>query len=209
MPITHKLQAALRSNESGMAVVEFALLVPLLSLSILMTADAALLMMATQKVARTAATIADLTAQSDAGTSEAQMSDALEAAKILMQPGDLAQDGRVYVSAVQGGANGIGNYILWQRCTGGLTTEGSALSNSNNRDVDLPGDIVLDQNQLVIVAEAYLDYTPIFPNSVFKRQTIRQTAVARPRNLSFTTLTPDGTVAQDTCGSNVTQPPAV
>lgn len=208
MKVIDRLRTALRGNESGMAAVEFALLVPFLSVSILMTADATLLMMATQKVARTAATMADLTAQSDAGTSEAQMSDALEAAKILMQPGNLDEDGRVYVTAVQGGANGIGNYILWQRCLGGLSTKRSELSNSNNRNVDLPGGIVLDQNQLVIVAEAYLDYTPIFPNAVFQRQTIRQVAVARPRNLSFTLLTPDGTDPQDSCGSNVTPPPA-
>ncbi|QCI80070.1 pilus assembly protein [Hankyongella ginsenosidimutans] len=208
MKIMDRVRSALRGNESGMAVVEFALLVPFLSLSVLMTADAALLIMATQKVARTAATMADLTAQSEAGTSEAQMSDALEAARILMQPGNLDEDGRVYVTAVQGGASGIGNFILWQRCTGGLTTEKSQLSNATNRDVELPGGILLDQNQLVIVAEAYLDYTPIFPNAVFKQQTIRQVAVARPRNLSFTLLTPDGSDPQDACGSNVTQPPA-
>lgn len=208
MKLIDKVRTALPGNENGMAVVEFALLVPFLSVGILMTADATLLMMATQKVARTAATMADLTAQSEAGTSEAQMSDALEAAKILMQPGDLSEDGRVYVTAVQGGANGIGNYILWQRCTGGLTTERSELSNSTNRNVELPGGILLDQNQLVIVAEAYLDYTPIFPNAVFQRQTIRQVSVARPRNLSFTLLTPDGSNPQNTCGSNITQPPA-
>lgn len=194
----------LRQRKDGMAMVEFALLAPFLLLTFVSLADLGLMILTVQKTGRASGTLADLTAQSDVGATETQISDLLRSSRFIVRPANLDTDARIFISAVVGGPAGVGNTILWQRCIGGLTSEKSSIATSNNRNVVLPNNIVMGANEIAIIAEAAVQYRPVFLNQAFPDKVIREISLARPRTIGFSTLTPDGSTPLSDCGSNTT-----
>lgn len=197
--------ARLREDLRGFATAELALTFPIVLLILLGGLEGAMYVVAQQKVSRVANALADLAAQSESGALESQISDLFESARFITDPADIIQDGRMYVTAVRGGGAGVGNSILWQRCDGLRSSTISALGTSDNRNVPLPGALLLADTDIVLVGEASMEYQPLFFNVVFTQSMISHTAMARPRNLDFSTITPDGTIPKSNCGTVVTQ----
>lgn len=204
LTLPKRLLSRLRRERRGFAVVETALMMPIFMMLLMGGLEIAMLVLAHHKVGQVAASLADLTAQSEAGALESQITDLLLSARFVAEPHDIQTEGRVFVAAVRGGGSGVGNTILWQRCSGALA-QPSAIATADNRNVPLPNAIAVEEDAIVIVGEAALRYEPMLFTAFVPTQTIRRVVVNRPRARDFTTITPDGTAALSACGSNVTQ----
>ena len=122
----HVMMRTIFRDRRAIAMLEFALMLPLFLGFVLTAIEFANYIMANNRVQRMAAMSADLVAQSgtgDIGIGEGQIYDLFSAVDLTARPFDLRNDGRIVVTGVQGtdtDNNGtVENRILWQRFDGG------------------------------------------------------------------------------------------
>ncbi|MEX6723610.1 TadE/TadG family type IV pilus assembly protein [Parapedomonas caeni] len=192
-------------DRRGVAMVEFALMLPISMTLFLGGVEGARYVLLHQKVARVAQTMADLTAQSPVGVMESQISNLFLSANMISDPYNILTDGRVFISAIKGGAPSIGNTIIWQRCDGAFGAASSVIGSSDNKDVTLPDGTELEEGVITVIAQASFHFEPMFFSVLFPEQTITHIARYAPRSLSFGVITDDGSSAKDDCSTNLTQ----
>ena len=201
-----RLVRRLRGDERGLSFVELGLMLPILILLLTGGLELANYTMARMKVTRVATMLADLTAQSPVGVLESQITDLFLAANMVTSPTDIQSNGRIYITAVRGGGSKVGNSILWQRCDGRQIKLTSEIGSPNNKNVVLPRNIVLEDDAIIVVAQASMLYEPLLFDALFdKDKPITHIAMYMPRSLSFGVITADGTTPLRNCGTNVTQ----
>lgn len=204
----HKLKLwvrRLRQDRQGVAAIEVGLTLPILIFVFAAGFEIANYSLARMKVARVATMLADLTAQSPVGVHESQISDLFLSANLVTAPIEILKDGRIYLTAIRGGGDKVGNTILWQRCDGQQTKFASKIGSSNNKFVTLPRNTVLPNDAVTITAQATLKYEPLIFIGIFPNTPITHVATYSPRSLSFGVITADGSQAKSNCGTNVTQ----
>jgi hypothetical protein len=139
-----------------------------------------------QKMERVSASVADLVAQIDPslGAEQAKIDDLFQAANALMQPYDLAVDGRVIITSI---ANPTGNAeeIMWQQMSPGSFSAVSKIG-AKGAAPTLPGGLVVREGENVIAAEIVYHYTPLFAPLIYDERDIYTRSFTRPR---FTNLT--------------------
>lgn len=160
-----RLSRAFGRQANGVAIVEFALIVPFLFALYVGTAEFCRAMINSQALTRLARTVADLTAlgdYTDKGVavkqiSDTTMSDIFSASKLVLQPFD-SSTARIRVSA-------IGIYMNGTRRT--VRVCSSAASNDTARGVGVaPADLVIPatynaHGQRLVVAEVAMPYKPL------------------------------------------------
>lgn len=206
----------LKIDTSGLAIIELALMSPILIVGGMTGLEFTNYVLASQKVERLAATSADMFARNQIAPNEGQVRDIFKAINLVGAPFNLKANGRVIVTGVIGILDttespvDVENRIAWQRCSGDLegqtSTMGAQWSGADYADgpeVVLPNGIDLAQTEMAIVAEVWYRYQPMVnyrlipgfaTNRVFK-----QRSVFRTRGKAYTSITPLAGTTAATC----------
>jgi Flp pilus assembly pilin Flp len=164
-------------DRSGIAAVEFALVLPVMILFSLGIAEVGRFALLTLKLQHAATTMGDLASRDEELTVGAVQS-MFSAMQHIVQPFDLADDGVVIVSGV--GIDGGGPpTVFWQLNGAGALDETSEVG-AEGGDATLPGDLILRDGETVIVAEAVFRYTP-WLLAIVPETLLRRAAYYRPR----------------------------
>ena len=200
------IRRGLWRSTAGMALPEFALILPLFAGVTIAGIEMANYVLANAKVQRMATMTADLVAQSgtgNIGVTEAQIYDLFHAIDVTSQPFDLRGHGRVVITAVKGvdpnpadALTVVQNRILWQRFDGNYVTARPILGCRESTNLaTLPDGRTLGLNELLFHAQVSYEYQPIFfrqfGTMLNLPQDFTRQAVFRGRSLDFQTPTPN------------------
>ncbi len=175
-----------KKDQDGVALVEFAMLLPLLMLLAAGSFEVGRYALLTQKRDRIAATVGDLVARAEALTA-AEIDNLFNATDFLARPFDFAGDGMVVISSVIG-RNGQPPLIIGQRVRGAITGQASHVGALNGNAL-LPESFTaasgqtLEDGETVIVAEVFYDYSPYMTGDIglFNNMIFYRNAFFRPR----------------------------
>lgn len=179
-PYATVLQVAKRflRLESGVAAVEFALIVPIMLSVYLGCSEAAALLTADRKVQSVAGAIGDLVARSNETIARSQLEDYFLAATSIMNPYDIT--GLVQTVTAVSVSSGGAATVLWSvRYENGdlITTVPE-----NPTDYDLPAEMVaIAKGQTVIAAEAVYSYRPLLGVVFQDMLNLHRSALFMPR----------------------------
>jgi Flp pilus assembly protein TadG len=185
MRLSKKTLRRYAKGEHGLAAVEFALVLPLVLLLLLGCFEVPRFVLIYQRIARTAHTVSDLTAQADEPITGEQMQDIFKSGKVMMAPYDVIADGRIYVSSINN-PGGTGVKVTWQTNNFGAVTTLSKIGTANGT-ATLPAALTPLSNEEVLVAEVYYNYKPIFTNYIYGGSQLYTVAYTRPRNKNLNT----------------------
>ncbi len=172
------LQQFIRANR-GLAVVEFALIAPVLMTVFYGCIEATRYILATQKAAKLAHTVADVTAQSTA-VSQAGLTQLFEATNDIMQPFAFASTGRVIISSLYRAPGQPNATVNWRHAGGGNLIATSAFG-SVGAVPDLPVAFAFEERENVIATEVFFQYTPLISTQFFDTMVIYRQAFYKPR----------------------------
>jgi Flp pilus assembly protein TadG len=141
-------------DSSGVAAVEFALLLPILALLYFGVVELTQGVMTEQRAAHVAATVGDLVSQSSSVTSD-QVADIFNVGDTVMYPYPTATL-KMRVSSLSADAKGAVK-VVWSKGSG-LTKLAAGSSVSG-----LPTNVIAP-NESVVMAESQYTYTPVFGN---------------------------------------------
>lgn len=191
----------LRRSQSGVAVVEFALALPVLLIVGVMGLETANLALTNMRIAQVAAHVADNASRiGDASVLEnrriyeSDIIDLLHGASI--QAGEevgLFNHGRVVISSLQYKDSTGYQYIRWQRCLGDKAFSSVYEKEGAGLDGKLPGlgaageRVTAMSGEPVIFVEIAYDYQPLMPNPVTNDRVIRAEASFLVRDKRDTT----------------------
>jgi Flp pilus assembly protein TadG len=177
-----------RRETSGVAAIEFALIIPILALLLLGCFEVPQLVMLYQKMARTSSGVSDLVAQADEPMTSNQITDIFIAAQNMMTPYNLLANGEVVVSSINN-VGGTGVKLTWQVRMGTLTATSKIATATGNAvgAGKLPAGIGPASGEEVIATEVFFTYTPIFKNYIYSGSQLYLNAFTRPRNHNLIT----------------------
>jgi len=186
-------------DNSAVAMLEFALLLPMLMMMTLGSFEVGRYALLTQKLDRISATMADLVARAEALSAD-EVDNLFNSTDFLAQPFDFSTSGMVVVTSVVGRA-GQEPLIIGQRARGTITGVSSKIG-SNGGAALLPtvftdvGGQTLADGEGVIVSEVFFSYSPYFTGAggkflgvqILKDMVIYRQAFFRPRLSEQTTF---------------------
>ena len=166
-----------KKNEAGAALVEFALILPILLLLMIGSIEVYRYIYITQKVEEISARIADWSA---AKTSLLAIQDFFYGAYNLGVEFNFKANGGVYVTGIQ---NLLGiNTAMWTVFTSNATTQYGRLG----AIVTLPSPLSLSSGDNLIIVEVTYKYTPLTSYlSFLTSKTIRSASFSMPRGMSI------------------------
>lgn len=186
----------LEKNENGVAMIEFAIALPVLTVLLLGCIDLAVYLVAHQRIARSAYTMSNLMTQMDQGLSEAQVGDMMLALDQVSSPFDISSDGVATITAIIGegvdGADATSYSVAWQRCYG-ANASGSKYGGSGTAVTtgDIPASTIVTTSQILVVTEVEYTYEPILGFLPLAGQ-IEYNAFFRPRRGTIENIVADG-----------------
>lgn len=161
--------------------METALILPILIVLFAGTIEISMLFLARQTLSKLSAQTADMIAQSEITLRESDINDVFAAMDFIAGSQPLRESGRVIVSGVIGtDQSPTANEIAWQRCVGALESA-SDLGAEGDRNITLPGGIILRTNEMAVLAEVTLNYQPLIFDIVFSNVRLSSSAIFRPR----------------------------
>ncbi len=176
-------------NQSGLAALEFALVLPVLILLVLGGYEGWRMILAGQRADMVAYTLSDLASRLTNGTTEDDLTNMLIGGSMVAKPYDVAKDGRVIISAVDASA---GRNILWQRCWGTKTLASSLGSEGGTADLSAITRMPTSTDSVFYITEAKLVYTPPFAGVLYDPIVLTRTAVVPGRVSNPTAIDPKG-----------------
>ena len=156
---THVVPSSLKRR--GIAAVEFGLALPIWIILFLGVADLSYCLLVNQRVERIAYSVCDIVTQSSKVT-VSDLNNTLLAAGQLMQPFAFGNKGVVIVTSVYK-PTGLSPTIEWQYTGGGSLVRSSQIGNIGMTP-SLPNGLTLNDNDNVILAEVYYNFSPLFVN---------------------------------------------
>ena len=172
------LQHLLRSN-GGMAVAEFALLLPMLMTLFYGCIETTRYILVTQKAEKLAHTVANVTAGSTTVTLTS-LSQLMQATNDIMSPFDFADTGAVIITSLYRAAGANGPTVNWQYTGGGNLIASSSFGAVGASPI-LPTNFTFDERENVIAAEVFYQYSPLISSQFFGTTTIYRRAYYKPR----------------------------
>ena len=173
-------------DRRGVAAIELALASPVLLVLLLGTTEIAGFIKVHYQAAQMASTVADAVARYDKVTS-ADIADILSASSAVMDKADFGTKGYVVLTSAVKVKLTDAPTVAWQCRGGGTTAQASRIGKLKNV-ATLPGSLVLDADDNVIVAEVFYTYTPMFTLIPIATRIVYKTAVFRPRLGALTTV---------------------
>ena len=170
-------------RKDGVAATEMALIAPLLLFLFLGSAETGLLIRAHFQAAQMASTVADVIARYKAVTS-ADIVGIFAVSSEVMGASDFDRNGTVVLSSVVTDEDGRAT-VSWQCSSGQLGS--TSLVGTVGQAASLPGGLVMDDSDNVIVAEVFYRYTPLLDWTAPKVTLAYKTALFRPRLGDLTT----------------------
>lgn len=168
----------LRQDETGVAAVEFALMLPFLLLLLVCGFELSRYILINQKVEKSVYTVADIVSQQTSVTT-AQLDQIILAASEIMRPHDIGGKGRIILSSIYKSGDSPPT-VQWQY-TGGGTLNRSSQVGSANAQATLPNDLDLNDKDNVIVAEFYYEITPLLTGTAIAPASLYKFALFKPR----------------------------
>ncbi len=188
---------SLKSDQKGIALIEFALAAPVLAALLLACTDLAVYLVAHQRVSRAAYTMSNLMTQMDQGLTESQVNDMMLALDQVSQPFNIGQDGVATITAIVGeGVDGSppnAYSVAWQRCYG--PNPSSSNYGSDGAVVaagDIPSNTIVTTSQILVITEVEYDFVPIVGFLPLDGE-ISYEAYFRPRRGTIENIVADGT----------------
>jgi TadE-like protein len=163
---------------AGNVAVEFALVLPVLMLLMLGSAEMARFVILHQKVDRVAVTTSDLVARAET-IKESELDDIFLAAEFVARPFDLPNLGVVIVSAITN-EDGSGARVAWQRSGGGSASHSSQVGTEGGI-ASLGDDFEVREGETAIIAEVFYEFEPFLSELIVEPQTLYRRAHYRPR----------------------------
>lgn len=163
----------------GMAMVEFALVLPVLMTLFYGTIEVTRYILIAQKVEKLAHSVADLTAQSDTATI-ATLNQVMAAASDIMSPYTMGSNGRIIISSLYRAPSTANATISWRHQGGGTLTATSQVGLVGATPTMLAG-FTFEERENVIVAEVYYQFSPLISSQFFGTTTIYRSAYYKPR----------------------------
>jgi len=170
-------------RKDGVAATELAMITPVLLGLFCGSAEIALFVRTHYQVAQMASTMADVVARYEALTS-ADIAAIMNVSAEVMNVNAFDPDGTVILSSVATDTRNR-TRIAWQ-CKGGDLGKAS-LVGTVGKNANLPGGLVLEAEDNVIVAEVFYQYTPLLGWTAPETTLVYKTAMFRPRLGSLTT----------------------
>ena len=183
-PATRGRHASLLKNDVGMAMVEFALMLPVLMTFFYGCIELTRYILIAQKVEKFAYTVADVGSQNKT-LSIADITGLLEASGEIMKPFSFGNNGRVFITSLyrpDGAANAKVNWRYSSSSTLGVSSKFGAI----DAIPTMPGTFTFDNKENVIAAEVYYQFAPILTSQFFGTTTIYRAAFYKPRLGSLT-----------------------
>jgi Flp pilus assembly protein TadG len=172
------LARALNEN-SGIAAVEFALLVPILITLFFGAVEVTRFILVSQKVEKLAHTVADVTAQSKT-LSNAQLDQLLEATENIMEPFTTGANSRVLITSLYRASGTDFATVRWRYAGGGALSATSEFGTVGSVPT-MPVAFTFNERENVIAAEVFYRFSPLVSSDFFGTVTIRRTAFYKPR----------------------------
>jgi len=165
----------LRASESGLALTEFAIALPVLLVLLLGGLETSNLALTHLRVNQIAMTVADNAGRVRTGIDESHIYEVFAGADLVGSSIDFAENGRIVLSSLEpNGRTGSteGQWIRWQRCHGELPvspaygTEGTGRTNATLRDGMGPdgNKIASASGTAVMFVEVTYNYRPVLSN---------------------------------------------
>jgi hypothetical protein len=162
----------LNSDLSGLAMLEFALSLPLVLSMGLGGLELAHFAIATERVSQIAMTAADNAARVRTSIDETDVNEVMSGAKFVGQGINFGSRGRIILSSLEPNAAGTGQWIRWQRCSGAknvASSFGAQDDGKTNASVQGMGGttdhaaVAAAAGTAVMFVEVFYDYQPIVP----------------------------------------------
>ncbi|WP_422057772.1 pilus assembly protein [Sphingomonas sp.] len=178
---------ALGRDTGGLALLEFALSLPLLLTLSLVGAELTNYITSRMRISQIALHLADNAARIGSGSqlqaktiNEADINDLLTGAGLQSGELDLFRNGRVIISSLEPDpANSGKNRIRWQRCRGNKTSQTSAYGAAGTVNLNGMGKTgrlaIAPSDGVTMYVEVYYEYQPLFraalaPNTNFREE---------------------------------------
>jgi Flp pilus assembly protein TadG len=174
------LRRRLRSDERGVAAIEFALIAPVAILLYCGFAELTMAMMAERRAAHTASVVADLVAQ-EASVKTSEVSDIFNIGNSIMNPFPAAALG-LRVSSITADAKGV-THVDWSQGNAGL----AALT--GGATVSVPPNFLVAGDSVIMADVKYAYTSPlrmVLPNAL----NFNNTFYLKPRRSTTVALTP-------------------
>lgn len=208
----HTLLGHLRRERRGVAMIEFALSLPVVLALLLYGLEVANYGLATLRVYQIAATAADNAARVRDSINEADVNEVLLGGKIVGESMDFATRGRIILSdVVPNGQTGgsAGQKILWQRCAGALNAtesqpkygvEGKGATDGTLKAMGASGNQISASPGLALVfAEVTYRYKPVVSTTLLGEPVLRSEAAFIVRERGSETLGAAAGATVSTC----------
>lgn len=176
--IRHTIHRA-RRDARGVAVVEFALALPVLMTLFYGTIEVTRYILIVQKVEKLAHSVADVTAQSQTVTI-ASLNQVMSAASDIMSPFTLSTNGKVIVSSLYRAPAAANATVNWRYEGGGTLTATSQIGAVGSIPV-VPGGFTFEERDNIIAAEVSYQFSPLISAQFFGTTTIYRSAFYKPR----------------------------
>lgn len=195
-------------DSSGVAMIEFAMALPLLTGITLYGIEAANIAYSAQIVADIAVHTADSTARVRTAISEQDVTDILYGVKSMGTRMDFASNGRIIISGLEpvidSGTNAVVNQkITWQRCSGALRQDSSYGLAGAQVGVDGMGPtgkkIKATASSYAIVVEVRYNYQPIISEHLYGPRELSATSAMMVRERESNAIGTTGTASA--CGT--------
>lgn len=186
-----RLIKQLGQAEHGVAIAEFALVLPMLITLFYGVIEVTRYLLIAQKTEKLAYSVANVTSQETVAT-KSNLDAVFGAANYIMQPYATGSNSRVIISSIYRPANAGSTVspatVNWQYAGAGTMAAVSAVGTVGSAPT-MPAGFTFDERENVISAEAYYQFSPLLTNRWFGTKTIYRAAFFKPR-LSALTAAP-------------------
>lgn len=166
-------------SQAGVAMVEFALALPVLMTLLYGVIETTRYILITQKVEKLSHSVADVVAQSTVVTT-ASLNQLLEATGDIMKPFAFGTQGTVIISSLYRQQGSADARVNWRYQGGGTLTASSQFGAVGAVPV-MPAGFTFEERENVIAVEVYYQFTPLLTSQFFGTGTVYRYAFYRPR----------------------------
>lgn len=200
-----------RGCESGLAMLEFALSLPVLTTLALVGLETANLAIAHLRVSNIAMIASDNASRVRDSIDEGDVIELLTGAKMSGDTIRFRQNGRIILSSVEpntAGPNGTstGQWIRWQRCDGAKVvassygSQGTGQSSATLQAVGPAGNqIAATAGTAIMLVEVVYDYQPLVSSAIYGARTIRYESAFNVRQRTNQVITNVNNVTPRNC----------